>query len=540
MSEEEMAEKTYDLIIRNGMVCDGTGNPWTRLDVGLKNSLISSVSNLAAASGDVEVDAAGLVVAPGFIDAHVHSDLWCTRPDIHRIRVLQGITTELAGQDGVSVAPVTAGTKALWMKQLSRVNGDIGEWPWSSIDEYLSFLEKTKKAGNIAYLVPHGNIRSMVMGFTGREATQKEIAAMQELVEMGMQQGAFGVSSGIQYPPCVYANKEELVGICKGAAKYGGCFVVHIRNESNYSVEALDEVIDAARKSGVRLHVSHFKVCGERNREKLDIALEKMEQGRAEGIEITFDQYPYAAASTFLHAILPPWMHDGGVRKMLERLRDARLREQAKEEILHSGEYDNPVRNNGWANLVIASVSSDGNRRLEGMSLLEVAERKGTEPAYAAFDLLIEEEGEVMIIIHWGNEEDVERVMKHPLQMVGSDGVFGGKPHPRLYGSFARVLGHYSREKQAFPFWEAVRKMTGAPAQLLRLQDRGFLREGYRADIVVFDPATVVDQATYENPLTLPIGISHVLVNGQIVVSNGQFTDVTSGEVLRRTKASRK
>lgn len=532
-----MGEKAYDLIIRGGMVCDGTGNPWTRHDVGIKNGMISSVSDLAAAKGTVEVEATGLVVTPGFIDAHVHSDLWCTRPDIHNIRVLQGITTELAGQDGVSVAPVTTETKALWMKQLSRVNGEIGEWPWSSIDDYLRFLENTRLAGNIAYLVPHGNIRSMVMGFEGREASSHEIAAMQELVEMGMQQGAFGVSSGIQYPPCVYANKEELVGICKGAAKYDGCFVVHIRNESNYSVEALDEVIDAARRSGVRLHVSHFKVCGARNREKLDRALEKMEQGRAEGIEITFDQYPYAAASTFLHAILPPWMHDGGVRKMLERLRDAKLREQAREEILHNGEYDNPVKNNGWGNLVIASVASEKNRVLEGMSLLDVAERKGLDPAYAAFDLLIEEEGEVMIIIHWGNEEDVERVMKHPLHMVGSDGVFGGKPHPRLYGSFARVLGHYARERGAFPLWEAVRKMTGAPAQLLRLQDRGFLREGYRADIVVFDPAVVADQATYENPLQLPIGITHVLVNGQVAVSNGRFTEVTNGEVLRRAKA---
>lgn len=529
-----MAEKTFDLIIRNGMVCDGTGNPWTRLDIGINNGVISSIAHLGSARGNTEIDAAGLVVSPGFIDAHVHSDLWCTRPDIHKIRVLQGITTELAGQDGVSVAPVTPETKPLWRKQLNKVNGDIGEWPWNSIDEYLRFLENTKMTGNIAYLVPHGNIRSMVMGFEGREATSKEIAAMQELVEAGMQQGAFGVSSGIQYPPCVYANKEELVGICRGAAKYDGCFVVHIRNESNYSVEALDEVIDAARISGIRLHVSHFKVCGERNREKLDIALEKMERGRADGIEITFDQYPYAAASTFLHAILPPWMHDGGVPKMLDRLRDGRMREQAKEEILHSGEYDNPVRNNGWGNLVIASVSSEGNRELEGLSLLEVAERKGTEPAYAAFDLLLEEEGEVMILIHWGNEADVERVMRHPLQMVGSDGVFGGKPHPRLYGSFARVLGHYSREKEAFPIWEAVRKMTGAPAQLLRLRDRGFLREGYRADLVVFDPAAVADQATYEHPLQQSLGIQYVLVNGQMAVSNGQFTGVTGGTVIRQ------
>ncbi|TQK73935.1 N-acyl-D-amino-acid deacylase [Brevibacillus sp. AG162] len=528
-----MIPKKFDIVIRNGMVCDGTGNPWTGLDIGIENGLISHIAKSIPTEGSKEIDATGMVVTPGFIDAHVHSDLWCTRPDIHQIRVLQGITTELVGQDGVSVAPVTEETKPLWMKQLKRINGDIGEWPWNSIEEYLAFLEKAKLNGNAAYLVPHGNIRSIVMGFDGREATQKEVQAMQELVELGMQQGAFGVSSGIQYPPCVYANKEELVGICKGAAKYDGCFVVHIRNESNYSLEALDEVIDAARRSGVRLHVSHFKICGGRNRDKLDIALEKLEQGRAEGIEITFDQYPYAAASTFLHAILPPWMHDGGIRRMLERLHDPKLRERAKEEIMDNGEYDNPVRNNGWDNLVIASVASVNNRGLEGMSLQEIAQRKGIDPAYAAFDLLIEEEGEVTIIIHWGNEYDVERVMKHSLQMVGSDGVFGGKPHPRLYGSFARVLGHYAREKQSFPLWEAVRKMTGAPAQLLRLRDRGFLREGYWADIVVFDPNVIVDRATYENPLQHPVGIRHVLVNGKIAVSNGRLTNAVSGSVIR-------
>ncbi|MFS0557372.1 N-acyl-D-amino-acid deacylase family protein [Brevibacillus sp. 179-C9.3 HS] len=528
-----MVLKTFDIVIRNGMVCDGTGNPWTRQDIGIENGRITHMARCIPSGGTTEIDATGMVVAPGFIDAHVHSDLWCARPDIHHIRVLQGITTELVGQDGVSVAPVTSETKPLWMKQLKRINGDIGDWPWESIDEYLAFLEQAKLTGHIAYLVPHGNIRSMVMGFAGREATQKEIAAMQELVELGMQQGAVGVSSGIQYPPCVYANKEELVGICKGAAKYDGCFVVHIRNESNYSLEALDEVIDAARRSGVRLHVSHFKICGGRNRDKLDIALEKLEQGRARGIEITFDQYPYAAASTFLHAILPPWMHDGGITAMLERLHDPQIRERVKEEMEHNGEYDNPVRNNGWDNLVIASVASANNRKLEGMSLQEIAKQKGIAPADAAFELLMEEEGEVTIIIHWGNEADVERVMKHSLQMVGSDGVFGGKPHPRLYGSFARVLGHYAREKQSFPLWEAVRKMTGAPAQLLRLRDRGFLREGYWADLVVFDPNKIMDRATYEAPMQQSLGIRHVLVNGNITVSDGRLTNVTSGTVIR-------
>ncbi|RXT02779.1 amidohydrolase family protein [Ammoniphilus sp. CFH 90114] len=524
----------FDILIRGGMVCDGTGNPWTRLDVGIQNGRIASLSDLTDAQGKLELDAKGLVVSPGFIDPHVHSDLLCIKPEVHKIKVLQGVTTELFGQDGISVAPVSEATKPLWQKQLKGLNGDIGDWPWNTVDEYLSFLENNKMCGNSAYLVPHGAVRTLVMGFEGREATKQEIQQMRELVEEGMKQGAFGVSSGIQYPPCVYSNREELVEICKGAAKYDGCFVVHIRNESNLSLEALDEVIDVARLSGVRLHVSHFKVCGSINRDKLGPALAKLEAGRAEGIEITFDQYPYTAASTVFQAILPPWMHNGGTVEMLERLKDPNVRERVKHELLHNAEYDNTVRNNGWGNIVIASVASEKNREFEGHNLVEIGKMRGVEPAEAAFDLLIEENAVVTMIIHWGVEEDVMDVMKHPLQMVGSDGVFGGKPHPRLYGSFPRVLGRYAREKEAFPIWEAVRKMTSAPAQLLRLHDRGILREGNWADITVFDPQTVIDRATYENPLQLAIGIHHVLVNGEIAVLNHEYTGITAGKVIRR------
>ncbi|MED4582577.1 D-aminoacylase [Brevibacillus choshinensis] len=524
----------FDILIRNGMVCDGTGNPWTRLDIGIRGGKISRISNLDDENGKVEIDASGLIVAPGFIDPHVHSDLWCTKPDVHKIKVQQGVTTELFGQDGISVAPVSEVTKPLWQQQLKGLNGDFPDWPWNTVDEYLAFLESANLAGNASYLVPHGGVRTLAMGFEAREATPAEIRKMAELVEEGMRHGAFGVSSGIQYPPCVFTNKEELVAICKAAAKYDGCFVVHIRNESNLSLEALDEVIDAARLSGVRLHVSHFKVCGSINRDKLAPALAKLEEGRAEGIEITFDQYPYTAASTVFQAILPPWMHDGGTAEMLDRLADQAIRERVKHEMLTNGEYDNTVRNNGWGNIIIASVASEKNRELEGKSVKEIGELKGVDPSDAALDLLIEENSAVTMIIHWGVEEDILQVMKHPLHMVGSDGVFGGKPHPRLYGSFPRVLGHYSRDKQVFPIWEAVRKMTGAPAQLLRLKDRGFLREGNWADIVVFDPNIVIDQATYEDPLQEPLGIEYVLVNGQIAVEHGVYTGVTAGSVIRR------
>ncbi|WP_232695901.1 N-acyl-D-amino-acid deacylase family protein [Brevibacillus daliensis] len=523
-----------DVLIRGGMVCDGTGNPWTRLDIGVKDGRIAVIGKLEDKKAKRVIQAEGLVVAPGFIDPHVHSDLLCTKPDIHKIKVLQGVTTELCGQDGISVAPISPATKLKWQQQLKGLNGDIGDWPWETVDEYLSFIENSEISGNIAYLVPHGAVRTIAMGFSAREATQEEIKIMCELVEEGLKQGAFGFSSGIQYPPCVYSNKEELTALCKVTATYDGCFVVHIRNESNYSLEALDEVIDAARQSGVRLHVSHFKVCGSINRDKWQEALQKLDNARNEGIEVTFDQYPYTAASTVFQSILPPWMHDGGTDAMLKRLEDQQITDQVKIEMEENGEYDNPVRNNGWKKIVIASVQTSRNKECEGKSVATIAKERGLEPAEAAFQLLREEKAAVTMIIHWGEEEDILQAMQHPFHMVGSDGVFGGKPHPRLYGTFPRVLARYSRDMQVFPIWEAVRRMTSAPAQLLRLKDRGLLKEGYWADIVLFDWKTVQDNATYDEPLLLPTGIPYVLVNGEVVVDQSEFTRVTAGQVIRR------
>lgn len=526
-----------DIIIRNGKVYDGSGNPWTKLDIGISDGKIVQLEKTINEVAKQEIDAKGLAVSPGFIDPHCHSDLWCMTPDVHYIRAAQGITTELFGQDGISVAPVSAETKPLWQKQLKGLNGDIGEWPWNTVDEYLSYLDSKELVGNGTYLIPHGTVRTLIMGFEGREASSEEIQQMREVVEAGMRQGAYGVSSGIQYPPCVYSNKEELVEICKGAAKYDGCFVVHIRNESNLSLEALDEVIDAARLSGVRLHISHFKVCGEINRDKLPKAIEKFNQAREEGIEITFDQYPYTAASTVFSAVLPPWMHSGGTDDMLDRLKNKEIREKIKWDMENNGEYDNTVRNNGWKNIVIASVASEKNRHLQGKSVAAIAEEWGKDPSEAAMDLLLEEKAAVTMIIHWGVEEDIMTVMQHPLHMVGSDGVFGGKPHPRLFGSFARVLGRYGREKEVFSLEEAIRKMTNAPAQLLRLKDRGLIKEKFYADIVVFNPETVIDQATYDEPEKLPIGIEHVFINGTWTIKNGEFTGNTAGKVIRNLEA---
>lgn len=525
--------RMYDIVIHNGRVLNGTGNAWTLQDIGIQAGKIVAMGDLTGAAAAEDIDATGLVVAPGFIDPHVHSDLLCTQPETHKVKVMQGVTTELFGQDGISVAPVSDLTKPLWQQQLKGLDGDIGDWPWNSVYEYLHFLSNTSMNTNAAYLVPHGNIRTLVMGFADRTATAAEMQQMRELVEEAMQQGAVGLSSGLIYPPNVYSNKEELLEICRGAAKYNGCFVVHIRNESNRVLEALDEVIDVARKSGVRLHVSHFKVGGQANREKVPLALEKLALGRAGGVEITFDQYPYTAGSTMLTAVLPPWVHAGGTEELLKRLVDPADRRKVAQEIGENDSYENWVLSSGWENIVVTAVASEKNRELEGKNLLEIADIRGTTPAEATFDLLLEEHANVAMVVHWGIEEDIVAAMQHSFQMVGSDSIFGGKPHPRLYGTYPRVLGHFVRETHALTLQDAVRRMTSAPAQLLQLKDRGLLREGYWADIVVFDEATVMDRATFSEPLLNSTGILHVLVNGKIAVKNGLWTGVTAGKVLR-------
>lgn len=521
----------YDIIIRNGKLYDGSGNPWTKLDVGIRDGKITKIAKLYNESATTEIDAEGMAVSPGFIDTHVHSDLLCTKPEIHKIKVIQGVTTELFGQDGISVAPVSEETKPLWQKQLEGLDGKIESWDWNTIEEYLKFLENRDQLNNITYLVPHGAVRTLVMGFDGRESTKEEMQKMRKLVEEGMEQGAYGVSSGLIYPPNLYSNTEELIEICKGAAKYNGCFVVHIRNESTKILEALDEVIEVARQSGVRLHVSHFKVMGLKNRENYEKVLEKLDHARTEGVEVTFDQYPYAASSTVFHAILPPWMHEGGPEKMLERLKDPEIRKKIKEDFEENEDFENHVLNCGWDGLIITSTAN--NKEIEGKSVAEIAKVWNSSPADTALDLLIEEEGNVTMAGHWGLEKDIVKLMKSEMHIVGSDGIFGGKPHPRLSGTFPRILGRYSREQGIMNLPKAIQSMTSNPAQLLRLKDRGFVKENYCADIVIFDPDKVIDTATFEDPMREPDGIHYVIVNGKITVMDGKVTNNYGGQVLR-------
>lgn len=523
----------YDILIKNGIVVDGTNNPWTKLDIAVQDGKIMRMAKSIDSKAYKEIDASNNVVCPGFIDTHVHSDLLCTKPEIHQVKLKQGVTTELLGQDGISVAPVSPLTKELWQKQLKGLDGDIGDWEWFSVKDYLEHLDNCKMLGNISYLVPHGNIRTLVMGFDEREATRYEMLEMRKLVEKSMDEGASGFSSGLVYPPNVFSSTEELIEICKGVAAKDGCFVVHMRNESFNILNAVDEMFEVARESGVRLHISHFKVIGTRNRHFYPEVLEKMEKARDEGIEITFDQYPYTAGSSVLHSILPPWMHDGGTEKMLERLADQEVRKRLNDTWEISTDFENWVYNVGWNNIIVSFVETKENKKYEGKSIEEISTLRKQSPIETTCDLLMKEKGNVTMINHWGQEEDITAAMKSPYHIVGSDSIFGGKPHPRLYGTFPRILSRYVRGKGILRLEQAIHHMTGAPAQLLRLKDRGILREGYWADIVVFNPDTIEDTATFDDPIQEPIGITFVIVNGKIGVENGITTSLEgNGRVL--------
>ena len=528
----------YDVIIQNGTIFEGSGNCWFRADIGVKDGRIEHIGKLKEASAAQKIDAKKAVVAPGFIDTHSHSDLMLLVEPEAKQKIMQGVTTELLGQDGISCAPLTdEKIRTSMKKRLAGLLGTIDlEWSWNSFGDYLDALEQHRTAPNIASLVPHGSVRASIMQFKDRIPSPGELEAMKHLLSKSMKEGGFGMSTGLVYPPCSYARPEELVELCKVVAEYHGVFVTHIRNESDYLVEALNEVIDVSKKAGVALHVSHFKVYGEANRPKLKDALALVDDARRSGVDITLDVYPYIAGSTMLDGMIPHWAHRGGSEKLLERLQDPANRERIKKNWDGREEipgWDNWLKWTGWAKIMITWVQSEKNKPLEGKTIAEIAQIVGKDPPEVVFDLLVEEELAVSEVDFWGREEDVATVMKHEASMVATDGLLGGRPHPRVFGTYPRVLGKFVRKDRVLPLREALRKMTAFPAQRFGLQDRGLLREGFAADITIFDPDYVIDTATYQDPLQFPEGIKYVLVNGTVVNEKGRHTGQLPGKILR-------
>jgi len=523
----------FDIAIKGGRVIDGTGNPWFKSDVAIEGNRIATIGKLDFDAEEV-IDAKGLVVAPGFIDTHSHSDLMLMVQPQAKQKIMQGITTEIVGQDGLGEAPLRDDVVDDWRKYLAGLNGDPDiKWSWRTFSEYLGALESARPSINVASLVGHGNIRLLAMGMENRAPSTSEIEKMRTLVDVAMEQGAFGLSTGLIYAPCVYANTDELVELCRTASNHRGIFVVHMRNEGDQLLESIDEVVTIGKKSGIPVHISHFKASGKQNWWKAILALDSVNNARSEGVDVTFDQYPYTAGSTFLSSLLPAWVHDGGTIKLLQRLKNEETRGRIRLEMadLRGAEM-------GWDSVYVTSVKSEANKRFEGKTIPEIARERERTAIDTIMDLTVEEENAATMVGFSMSEDGVRTIMQSPLQMVCTDGIVLGKPHPRAYGSFPRVLGLYVREG-VVRLEDAVRKMTSLPAQRFSLSGRGLLRPGMFADITIFDPRTVVDKATYSDPIQFPEGIEHVIVNGQITVKDGVHTGTRAGEVLRH-KSSEK
>jgi len=537
--------KTPDLILKKGTIIDGTGRPGFEGDVAIRRNWILAVDAPGSLEGAPdELDCEGLVIAPGFIDTHSHSDLRVlTEPELP-MKVRQGITLEVFGQDGISVTPIRKADRPQMERTLAGLLGRLErEWDWESVGEYLAAVERAKPSLDCTYLIPHGAVRLNAMGMEDRRATATEITAMQELIRQSMREGALGMSTGLIYPPCCFADTAELIELCRAVAEFDGVFVAHMRSESDYLEDAVAEMIEIGKHSGVRVHISHFKVAGRENWPVIDGVLEMVRIARAEGMRLTADQYPYIAGSTMLGAILPPWAHAGGVDATLERLASAGERERMRDAMLDRSrsEWDNFWKWSGPEGIIVSDLPSGRRPEMVGKNLAEaaaLAKQAGngvSEEAAVEFalDLLAEERMGVGMISFSQSEEVVQTIMREPYVNVCTDGLLGGKPHPRAYGTYPRILGRYVRELNVLTLEEAVRKMSGLAAQTFRLERYGRIEQGDQANLVVFDPQKVIDRATFEDSKQYPVGIEHVIVEGELVIGYGEQRGSGSGVVVR-------
>lgn len=526
----------YDLVIRKGIVIDGTGAAGAPGDVAVDGDRIVSVGEVGEERGRTEIDASGQVVCPGFIDLHSHSDIDLLAYPAGMPKVMQGITTDVMGQDGYSAAPLRRELIPEYRLFLSGLAGDPNlDWNWETMAGYLSRFDGAVSM-NAASMVGHGTVRWNVLGTASTEAGPRDLDAMGDLISQAFADGATDVSYGLVYVPSLFANRTELNYIGALVQRLGGSVVYHIRNEADFALESLEEILQVARDTGVRTHISHYKVVGSRNWGKIDMSLSLVEKALGDGLDITFEQYPYAAGNTMMSAILPPWVLEGSTEEALARISDRSLRPRIRRDVENGlGRWQSFGITADW-NIVISSVASERNQDKVGRNLRDLALEAGTDPLDVAMRILTEEALNVGMIIFNQSEEVLRRVMRHPRGGFGTDGVIGKRPHPRMYGTFPRVLGRYVREEKVLRLEEAIRKSTSLAADRLRLFDRGRIASDMAADLVVFDPNRVADTATFENPRQYPLGISWVVVNGVVVVKEGQHTGAKPGRALRAGK----
>lgn len=525
-----------DYIIRNGRIVDGTGNPWFTGDVGIKDGITAAVGKLDQEAART-VEAHGRVISPGFIDGHCHSDLMIFDYPQSEIKLRQGVTTEVVGNCGLAPAPYVKHRAEMLKSYVQPVLGKTDwEWPWETVGQYMDHLAASRPSEHLATYVAHGSLRISVMGFDNRPATRDELEQMKQILDEGMRAGAIGLSIGLLYAPGSYTTREELAELCSVLPKHDGLLATHIRGEGNNLIKSVKEVIWIAERAGVPLHISHLKAAGKANWGKVLEAVELIEDARARGMDVTCDVYPYNAGSTTLTTVLPPWVLERGIAGTLDAFRDPALRKRIKDELgQEQTDWDNLVCSTGWQSVIISAMHTEANRHLEGLSIAEIAERRSQHPVDCMMDLLLEEDGRISIVYFHMSEDDVTQVIGYEKALIASDSLTceTGKPHPRLYGTFPRVFAKYVREKRVLSLEQAVRKLTSFPVQRFKLGKRGLIVPGYIADLVVFDPETIRDTATFEEPRQYPEGISDVWVGGRATLSGYNHTSSREGVLIR-------
>ncbi|MFB0555560.1 MAG: amidohydrolase family protein [Phycisphaerae bacterium] len=543
--------QTYDVVIKSGRIYDGSGGPSYVADIGVKDGYITAIGQLRPAvarlaepsrdrpDADTVIDAQGLAIAPGFINMLSWANESLIEDGSSQSDIRQGVTLEVMGE-GWSMGPLNEEMK----RDMRESQGDIRfSIEWTTLGEYPEYLERKGVSTNIASFVGATTVRVYAIGYEDRPPASKELEQMRKLAARAMQEGAVGVSSALIYAPGFYADTDELIALAEVAGEYGGMYISHIRSEGNYMLEALDELITTARKANVAAELYHMKAAGKSNWHKLDAMIEKIEKARAEGLRITADMYNYTAGATGLDAAMPPWVQAGGHRAWVARLKDPTIRRRVLREMTTpTKEWENLYLLAGTPeNVLLVGFKNERLKHLTGKTLAEVAGMRGKSPAATAIDLVIEDDSRVETVYFLMSEENVKKQIKLPWVSFCSDagslapeGVFlKSNPHPRAYGSFARLLGKYVRHEKVITLTEAIRRLTRLPADNLKLDRRGRLEKGYYADIVIFDPETIIDHATFEKPHQYATGMLHVFVNGSQVLKDGEHTGAKPGRVVR-------
>ena len=534
-----MTMTSRSFVLQNALVLDGTGKPGYHGDVVVAEGLIQEISSPGKAKALGEhIDSTGLAVSSGFIDMHSHSDLAVLQDREYLAKTTQGVTLEVVGQDGLGYAPVSVETREELAQQLAGWNGqpDKDTLNFSSVGNYLDRIDQGA-AVNVATLVPHGTLRLLVMGAADRHATADELKEMTSIAEISMREGALGMSTGLTYAPAIYAHDDELVALCRAVANHGGYYAPHHRNYREGFLEAVDECLDIARDSGCPLHLTHCHMSATKYAGRADLLLEKLARAEKDKVDVSLDTYPYLAGMTYLHALFPSWIFEGGLEKAEGRLKNSDARSRLFHELKITGTDGNHGAPIPWPAITIAHTSRPANAGAVGMNLEQYAKSVGKDVAEAYVDLIVDENFGASCVIFGGNEENVRAIMQHEKHMIGSDGIlFGKRPHPRAWGCFTRILGVYAREEGVISMEGAVARMTGRPATRLGLTNRGFVRPGQVADLVVFDPATVLDKSTYEQPREPSVGIESVFISGDYVIKDRQRTGQLLGRSVRNPK----